>query len=126
MVHLRIVVPEDRSEKVLGLLEAAPSACNLVFLAGAARQPAGDVILCDVAREDASVVIDDLRELGIPRDGSIALEQIDSQISDAAKQAERAARGAPSDAVVWEEVEARTSERSEPGGHFLLFMALGR
>lgn len=124
MVHLRIVAPADRSGKVMGLLEAAPSACNLIFLAEAARQPAGDVILCDVAREDASVVIDDLRELGIPRDGSIALEQIDSQISDVAKQAERAARGAPSDAVVWEEVEARTSETSELGGNFLIFMAL--
>jgi uncharacterized hydrophobic protein (TIGR00271 family) len=124
MVHLRIVVPTDRSDKVMGLLEATPSACNLVFLAGAARQPAGDVILCDVAREDASVVIDDLRELGIPKDGSIALEQIDSQISDVAKRAERAARGAPSDAVVWEEVEARTSESSELGGNFLIFMAL--
>jgi uncharacterized hydrophobic protein (TIGR00271 family) len=124
MVHLRIVVPTDRSEKVVGLLEASPSASNLVFLGGAARQPPGDVILCDVAREDASVVIDDLRELKIPEDGSIALEQIDSQISEAADRAERAARGAPSDAVVWEEVEARTSENIELGGTFLAFMVL--
>jgi uncharacterized hydrophobic protein (TIGR00271 family) len=124
MVHLRIVVPADRSEKVLGLLETTPSACNLVFLAGVARQPRGDVVLCDVAREDASVLIEDLKELGVARDGSIALEQIDSQISEAARQAERAARGAPSDAVVWEEVEARTSESSELGGNFLLFMVL--
>ena len=124
MVHLRIVVPADRTEKVMGLLETTPSTCNLVFLPGAARQPSGDVILCDVAREDASVIIDDLKELGVPRDGSITLEQIDSQISDAARRAERAARGAPSDAVVWEEVEARTSESSELGGNFLVFMVL--
>ena len=124
MVHLRIVVPPDRSQKVLGLLEATPSACNLIYLAGAARQPAGDVVLCDVAREDASVLIEDLKELGVARDGSIALEQIDSQISDVAKRAEKAARGAPSDAVVWEEVESRTSESSELGGNFLIFMAL--
>jgi uncharacterized hydrophobic protein (TIGR00271 family) len=124
MVHLRIVVPRDRSEKVVSLLEANPSTCNLVFLEGAARQPSGDVVLCDVAREDASVVIDDLKELGIPRDGSIALEQIDSQLSSAAESAERAARGAPSDAVVWEEVEARTSESIELSGTFLAFMVL--
>lgn len=124
MVHLRIVVPADRSERVLDLLGASPSACNLIFLEGAARQPQGDVVLCDVAREDASVVIEDLKELGIARDGSIALEQIDSQISDAAKRAERAARGMPSDAVVWEEVEARTSESTELGGNFLVFMML--
>lgn len=124
MVHLRIVVPEDRSEKVLGLLEAAPSASNLVYLAGAARQPKGDVVLCDIAREEASVLIADLKEMGIGREGSIALEQIDSQISDAARKAERAARGMPSDAVVWEEVEARTSESTELGGNFLVFMML--
>ncbi len=124
MVHLRIVVPTDRSQKVLGLLETTRSACNVVYLPGAARQPSGDVVLCDIAREDASVLIGDLKELGVARDGSIALEQIDSQISDVARRAEKAARGAPSDAVVWEEVEARTSESSELGGNFLIFMAL--
>jgi len=124
MVHLRIVVPQDCRQKALDLLEAAPSTTNLVFLAGAARQPRGDVILCDVAREDASVIIEDLKELGIARDGSIALEQIDSQVSAAADRAERAARGMPSDAVVWEEVEARTSESTELGGNFLIFMTL--
>ncbi len=124
MVHLRIVVPEDRCRKVLDLLETAPSTTNLVLLAGAARQPRGDVVLCDIAREEASVLIEDLKELGIARDGSIALEQIDSQLSEAADRAERAARGMPSDAVVWEEVEARTSETTELGGNFLLFMVL--
>ena len=124
MVHLRIVVPAERSQQVLELLEATPSTSNLVFLAGAARKPAGDVVLCDVAREDASFVIDDLKGLEIPRDGSISLEQIDSQLSDAARRAERAAPGAPSDAVVWEEVETRTSESTELSGNFLLFMVL--
>jgi len=124
MIHLRIVVPADRSERVLGLLEETRSTCNLVFLAGAARQPAGDVVLCDVAREDASVVIEDLKELGVPRDGSIALEQIDSQLSDAADRAERAAPGAPSDAVIWEEVEARTSETTELAGNYLIFFTI--
>ena len=124
MVHLRIVVPADRCGKVLDLLETAPSTTNLVFLAGAARQPKGDVVLCDIAREDASVLIDDLKELGVARDGSISLEQIDSQLSDAADRAERAAYGKPSNAVVWEEVEARTSESTELGGNFLIFMIL--
>ncbi len=117
-------MPEERCREVLDLLEAAPSTTNLVFLAGAARQPKGDVVLCDIAREDASVLIEDLKELGVGRDGSIALEQIDSQISAAADRAERATRGMPSDAVVWEEVEARTSETTELGGNFLIFMIL--
>lgn len=124
MVHLRIVVPSYQSENALELLEGIPSVVNLVYLERAARKPEGDVILCDVAREDASVVIGDLRELEIDREGSIALEEIDSEISTAAKRAERAAAGAPSDAVVWEEVESRTSENVELSAGFLIFMAL--
>lgn len=124
MVHLRIVVPDEKSERTLELLEKTPSVYNIVFLAGCARRPAGDLVLCDVAREDASVVISDLRELGIGRDGSIAVEDIDSQISEVSIRAEKAAAGLPSDAVVWEEVQSRTSENVELSGSFLAFMVV--
>ena len=124
MVHLRIVVPADRARRTLDLLCATDSAFSVVHLPGAASKPPGDVIFCDVAREDASVIIGDLRELDIPADGSIALEAIDTAISRAAEQAERAAPGAPSDAVVWEEVEARTSETTELSISFLAFMVI--
>jgi uncharacterized hydrophobic protein (TIGR00271 family) len=124
MVHLRIVAPVDRSAKVAELLGASAAVCNLIVLPAAARKPAGDVILCDVAREEASVLIADLKELGIHRDGSITLELVDSQLSLAAERAERAAPGAPADAVVWEEVEARTSESTELGGNLLAFMVI--
>ncbi len=124
MVHLRIVSPADRSQRVLELLGESASTCNLVFLEGAARKPAGDVILCDVAREEASVIVGDLRELRLPEEGSITIELIESQLSAGAERAERAAPGAPADAVVWEEVEARTSESIELGATFLGFMVL--
>jgi uncharacterized hydrophobic protein (TIGR00271 family) len=124
VIHLRIVVPSYQAEHTLDLLEGIPSVFNLVYLQRAARKPQGDVILCDVAREDASVVISDLRELDIDREGSIAIEEIDSHISSAALRAEKAAPGAPSDAVVWEEVESRTSENVELSASYLLFMAL--
>ena len=124
MVHLRIVAPREKAEHVLDLLGASSSVCNVVHLEGAARKPDGDVILADVAREDASVIVSDLRELGIPNEGSIALELVDTQISAAADEATKAASGAPSDAVVWEEVEGRTSEDTELSGSFLTFMVL--
>lgn len=124
MVHLRIVVPSHQTDHVVELLEHTPSACNLILLPGAARKPEGDVILVDVAREDASVIVSDLRELEVHREGSIAMEDIDSQISDAAVRAEKAAVGLPSDAVVWEEVESRTSENVELSASFLAFMVL--
>jgi uncharacterized hydrophobic protein (TIGR00271 family) len=124
VVHLRIVVPSHNAEHALDLLRETPSVCNLVYLERAAQKPEGDVILCDVAREDASVVVSDLKELEIHREGSIAMEDIDSLVSDAAARAERAAAGFPSDAVVWEEVEARTSENTELSASYLLFMVL--
>jgi uncharacterized hydrophobic protein (TIGR00271 family) len=124
VVHLRIVVPSHNAEHALDLLQGIPSVCNLIYLPGAAHKPVGDVILCDVAREDASVVISDLKELEIEHEGSIAIEDVDSLVSDAAEAAEKAAAGYPSDAVVWEEVEARTSENTELSASFLLFMVL--
>jgi uncharacterized hydrophobic protein (TIGR00271 family) len=123
MVHLRIVVPSYQSEHALDLLEGIDSVSNLIFLERAARKPEGDVILCDVAREDASVVISDLKELRVHIEGSIALEQIDSQISVAADAAEKAG-DTFGEGVVWEEVESRTSENIELSGPFLAFMAL--
>src|SRR5688500_324003 len=109
VVHLRIVVPAYQSKHAIDLLKATPAVSNLIFLPGAAQRPEGDVILCDVAREDASVIVSDLRELDIDKEGSIALEEVDSEISVAAREAEAAASGAVGDAVVWEEVETHTS-----------------
>src|SRR5918999_5936517 len=122
MIHLRIVAPEEPAHKVLDLLCASPAVINVIHLRAASKKPRGDVILCDVAREDASVIISDLKELDIPRVGSIAVEHIDTSISDAARVAEKAAAGLPSDAVVWEEVETRTSEQTELSFSFVLFM----
>ncbi len=124
MVHLRIVVPAAKSPRVVDLLEATRSVSSLARIEGAARKPLGDVVLCDVAREDASVVIEDLRELGVAEEGSISIEEIDSQLSAAAERAERAAGGFAGDAVVWEEVESRTSEATELNANFLAFIVL--
>jgi uncharacterized hydrophobic protein (TIGR00271 family) len=124
VIHLRIVTRGDKSERALELLEGSDSVCNVALLAGAARSPAGDVILADVAREDASVVISDLRELGVHKDGSISLELVDTQISDYGDRAIEHAKGAPADAVVWEEVESRTNENVELSAVYLAFMVI--
>jgi uncharacterized hydrophobic protein (TIGR00271 family) len=124
VVHLRIVAPAGLVRPVLDRLTDSPAVVNVVHLEGASRKPRGDLILCDVAREEASVVIADLRELGLGETGSIAVEHVDTTISDLATEAEAAASGSPADAVVWEEVEARTSESAELSYSFLIFMVL--
>jgi uncharacterized hydrophobic protein (TIGR00271 family) len=124
VVHLRIVVPSYQAEHALDLLNASSCVTNLIYLERAARRPEGDVILCDVAREEASVIVGDLRELDIDLEGSIAIEEVDSEISEAADRAEEAAEGLPSDAVVWEQVESRVSDTVELSAGYLIFMAL--
>lgn len=124
MIHLRIVVPTDLAERTLELLGASSVVVNLIHLPGASFKPPGDVILCDVAREEASIVIEDLRGLGVPKTGSIALDEVDTEISNLADRAETAASGSPADAIVWEEVESQTSQRAELSLSFLAFMVL--
>jgi uncharacterized hydrophobic protein (TIGR00271 family) len=124
MVHLRIVAPRDKAHAALALLEASDSVINVIHLHDVARKPEGDVILCDVAREDASVVIGDLKDLSIHREGTIAVDLVDTAISHAADQAERHAAGTPADAVIWEELTARTSEESTISATFLIFIVL--
>ena len=124
MVHLRLVVPPGLVRRVRDLLTAWPVVVNVVHLEGASLKPRGDVILCDVAREDASVVISELRALGLGEQGSISIEEVQTSISEAAVLAEQAAKGSPADAVVWEQVESRTSESAVLSFSFLAFMVL--
>jgi uncharacterized hydrophobic protein (TIGR00271 family) len=124
VVHLRIVAPAGMCQDVLGILERTGSVINVVHLPGAARKPVGDVVMADVAREDASVVLDDLRQIGITHRGSISIEPIETQVSDAAVAAEKLAEGSPADAVIWEDVVNRTSEESTLSGTFIAFMIL--
>src|SRR3954454_8440002 len=124
MIHLRLVAPPDRVQQAMDLLCGTDSVCNVIRLSDPATRPDGEVILCDVAREDASVVISDLKELELHHTGSITLEPIDTALSDWADRAEKHAKGAPADAVVWEDVESKTSEQVELSATFLAFMVL--
>jgi uncharacterized hydrophobic protein (TIGR00271 family) len=124
VVHLRVVVPPGLARRARDLLTELPVVVNVIHLQGASLKPRGDVILCDVAREDASVVIAELRALGLGEQGSIVIEEAGTTISAAAVLAEKAAKGSPADAVVWEQVEARTSESAELSFSFLAFMVL--
>jgi uncharacterized hydrophobic protein (TIGR00271 family) len=124
MVHLRIVAPPDLTADVLRVIEASVGACNIVVLRGAALRPQGDVVLCDVAREAASILLADLEELGVPERGSISVEQVDVALSRAAEEAMRAAPGDPANAVVWEEVEELASESTTLTASFIIFMTL--
>lgn len=124
MFALRLTCPPHATDAVVSLLHRHHAATHLVLLRGAGLEPAGDVVLVDLAREAVSEVLGELRALPGGADWPFALENVDTTLSPYADEAERVAPGLGVDAVVWEEVEARTSEESELSGSFLALMVL--
>jgi len=122
MIHLRIVAAPEKGARAHALLAATASVSNLVRLPGVVGQPVGDLILCDVTARDVSSVVADLRDLGVPGTGSIAVQPIDSQIADGSVATESSASA--SDSVVWEEVDTRTAGMTALSGTFLTLMVL--
>lgn len=112
MLHLRMIIPADRTDAVVRIVEGTVGTTHLAVLPGAARIPPGDIVLCDVARESGDELLHELRELGIDKDGSIAVENIDLSLSDRADRAEEEAPGEAADAVLWEQLSEATHEES--------------
>jgi len=123
-MHLRVISPSETTEQVLSYLVAEPAVANLVVHRGAAVDPAGDVVIADVARESANEVLRELKTMGLDKNGSIALDAVGVALSSRGSAAEKAAPGAGDDAVVWEEIEQRTGEESRLSVTFLLFLSI--
>jgi uncharacterized hydrophobic protein (TIGR00271 family) len=124
MLHARVIAPAGRADEVVETLAANPGVTNLVVLAGAARRPAGDLVMCDVAREAADELLDDLAALGLREDGAIAVDSVELAISADAERAEREAPGYGEDAVIWPELDRATAEQARLSWAFLAFLAL--
>ncbi|MGH3390089.1 MAG: DUF389 domain-containing protein [Actinomadura sp.] len=124
MLHLRAIVPNDRTDAVCAALAGNAGVTNVVVLPDAAREPKGDLVLSDIAREAASEVIDELRGLGIERDGSIALENVDVSLSAVSEAAQQRSPGHGDDAVVWPQLDQRTAEETRLTWSFVVFLAL--
>ena len=122
MLHLRIYAPATLTESVTQVLRDEPTVSTLAVLKGASVRPPGDLVLADVPRETANVVVDRLRGTGVHIQGSIQLEPVRSWISRAGFDAERAAPGAESDAIVWVDVIQRSYEESQLTFAFATFM----
>jgi uncharacterized hydrophobic protein (TIGR00271 family) len=124
VLHLRITCPVEVTDAVLDTLRKDPGVVHLTVLRGAAVDPPGDVVQADVVREAADGILAELCELGIDHVGAITLESLDTVLSDAADAAALAAPGDPADAVVWDELIARTGDDSRLTLTFLAFLTL--
>ncbi|WP_328879888.1 DUF389 domain-containing protein [Streptomyces sp. NBC_00299] len=124
MLHLRLITPADRTDDVVRLIEGTVGATHLAVLPGAARNPSGDLVMCDVAREAGDGLLTDLQQLGIEKSGSIAVENIDLSLSKRADEAEKEAPGEGADAVLWEHLTEATHEESTLSVTYLAFITL--
>ncbi|WP_406007261.1 DUF389 domain-containing protein [Streptomyces sp. NBC_00637] len=124
MLHLRLITPSDRTDDVIHVIEKTVGTTHLVVVPGAARNPAGDVVMCDVAREAGDELLDELQQLGLDKSGSIAVEDIDLSLSQRADKAEADAPGEAADAVLWEHLTDATHEESTLSVTYLAFITL--
>lgn len=124
MLHLRVVAPDEVSDRVMTLLEAHDGVAHLSRLAGIVVKPQGDLIEADLARESVDEVVEALCDLGVDHSGGITLETLDTALSDAADTAEERAPGEGSDAIVWEELIPKTGEESKLNVMFLAFLTI--
>ncbi len=124
MLHLRVVVPAELTDRVVSLLAQDAAVSALTLARGAAIKPVGDVIQADLAREAANDIIDRLRELHVPDVGTIHLEPVLTWMSRAGLDAQELAPGSPTDAVVWATVTQQAYDESELNWSYGSFMTL--
>ncbi|MGP3968811.1 DUF389 domain-containing protein [Streptomyces sp. 6N223] len=124
MLHLRVISPAARTDAVVALIQDTVGTAHLVVLPGAARDPVGDVVQCDVAREAADELLAELRGLGLPEAGAVMAERVELSMSERAARAQQDAPGAGMDAVVWESLSEATQEESRLSLTYLTFLTV--
>ncbi|NTW40698.1 MAG: DUF389 domain-containing protein [Cellulomonadaceae bacterium] len=124
MLHLRLTVPADLSDQVVGLLADDPAVSGVARVPGASVRPPGDLVLADVAREATDGVVERLLEMGLHRTGAIHVEPVRTWMSKAGYDAEQLAPGSGADSVVWPEVTHQAYADSELNWTYLSFMCL--
>ena len=124
VIHLRLIVPAERTSAVVGALEQDARVTNVVLMAGVAVRPSGDLVLCDVAREAVTDVLDGLRQAGLYSDGGVALSAIEAAPSANAHATEAAAPGSPDDAVVWDEVLDQAETQVDGSWSYYAFLTI--
>ena len=124
VLRLRVICGSEWTDEVERILDGTVGVAHVVVFRGAAVRPPGDVVEAVLARECADALLDALTGLALNRDGAIVLDSLDTVLSNAADAAERDAPGEGVDAVVWEELIARTGEDSRLSISFQLFLTI--
>jgi uncharacterized hydrophobic protein (TIGR00271 family) len=124
MLHLRIITPPDLTATVLRELADDPGVTHITADRGAATEPPGDLVACDVIRASVNPLIRRLRSAGVAERGGITMTELEAAVSAAADRAQAEILTPEIDTIVWEEVSARTSDDSALSVSFGALMVL--
>lgn len=124
LVHLRLTVPADLTERVTDLLDDPERTTNLVVQRGVCVRPDGDLVECDVAREAAGTLVDELSALGLSDRGGMVLTTPTATPFKEVDRLEAATPGDPEDAVIWRAVRSAADQMSRPTLSYHLFLML--
>jgi uncharacterized hydrophobic protein (TIGR00271 family) len=124
MLHLRIITPPELTATVLHELADDPGVTHITTDPGAATQPPGDLVTCEVVRASVNPLLRRLRSAGVAERGGITLTEPEAVISAAADHAQAQILTPEIDTIVWEEVAARTSDDSTFSVSFGVLMVL--
>jgi uncharacterized hydrophobic protein (TIGR00271 family) len=105
MLRVRVVSPAGLTGQLLEWLSATPGVQNLLVLPETVSRPEGDAVHFDLSDGAANPVFQELRDLGLARQGSISVERVDATLTDAGSARETGALRRET-APVWEMVEA--------------------
>jgi uncharacterized hydrophobic protein (TIGR00271 family) len=124
VLTIRAVVPTALSPAVREAFEAEPTVSSLTVLPGASARPIGDVYEADLPRESANQLIEQLKAIGVQREGTIQVLPVATWISEPAFQAEQVAPGASADAVIWADVVEKAYDETELTWTYISFMIM--
>jgi uncharacterized hydrophobic protein (TIGR00271 family) len=124
VLHLRIITPPPTTQTVLRELDGDPGVTHITIDHGAATEPAGDLVSCDVVRAAVNPLLRRLRSAGVAADGGITLTELEAVISAAADRAQAQIVTPEIDTIVWDEVAARTNDDSTFSVSFGVLMVL--
>ena len=124
MLSVRVSAPAPLAEELRERLSTDPTVSDVTILRGTCLDGRGDLLLFDMARENANNVMRMLRHARVPEQGSIAVYDPVTVVSDAADAAERAAPGHPADGVLWAQLADSSREDARPSVSFFTFLLL--
>lgn len=124
LTHFRLTVPADLGADVRTLLMDHECVTNVTVQADGVLRPPGDLVECDVAREQANGLLTSLIAMGLEERGAIVISTPSSTPFRTARDLNRQAPGHPDDAVIWESVESKAYEGSVPTLSYHVFLVI--